>query len=113
MALTEARTPSVCCSSWGSGCGPTYAPCPFHRLAAETYGRLRAGLERAGTPLSEPDLRSAAIALSRDRAAVTSNVRHFARVPGLQVENWLIAALVGAGLAAVGGYGALRPRPRN
>ncbi len=63
---------------------------PFNRAAAETYGRLRAALERAGTPLSEPDLRIAAIALTHDLTVVTGNVRHFSRVPGLRVENWLV-----------------------
>lgn len=68
---------------------PNVRVLPFDRLAAETYGRLRAELERAGTPLSEPDLRIAAIALTHDLTVVTGNVRHFARVPGLQIENWL------------------------
>lgn len=62
---------------------------PFNRRAAETYGRLRAELEQAGTPLSEPDLRIAAIALTHDLTVVTGNVRHFSRVPGLRVESWL------------------------
>ena len=31
----------------------------------------------------------AAIALSRDLTLVTGNVRHFERVPGLRIENWL------------------------
>lgn len=62
---------------------------PFDHAAAELYGQLRARLERAGTPLPEPDLRIAAIALSRSFTLVTGNVRHFGRVPGLTVENWL------------------------
>lgn len=62
---------------------------PFDRRAAETYGRVRAELERAGKPLADPDLMIAAIALSRGLTVVTGNVRHFARVPGLTVENWL------------------------
>ena len=64
----------------------------FNRSAGETYGRLRAELEQAGTPLAEPDLRIAAIALPPDLTVVTGNVRHFARVPGLRVENWLDAS---------------------
>ncbi|MBI4201728.1 MAG: type II toxin-antitoxin system VapC family toxin [Chloroflexi bacterium] len=61
----------------------------FNQSAGETYGRLRAELEKVGTPLAEPDLRIAAIALTHDLTMVTGNVRHFARVPGLRVENWL------------------------
>jgi tRNA(fMet)-specific endonuclease VapC len=68
---------------------PNVRVLPFDRPAAETYGRLRAELERAGTPLSEPDLRIASIALTHDLTVVTGNVRHFVRVSGLRVENWL------------------------
>jgi predicted nucleic acid-binding protein len=63
----------------------------FDRPAAEVYGNVRAQLEREGRRLAEPDLRIAAIALSRDLTLVTGNVRHFQRVPGLRVENWLAA----------------------
>ena len=62
---------------------------PFDEPAAEAYGSLRARLESAGEPLAEPDLRIASIALARDLTLVTANVRHFARVPDLRVENWL------------------------
>lgn len=62
---------------------------PFDHAAAETYGRIRAELERAGTPLAEPDLRIGSIALTRDLTVVTGNTRHFSRIPGLRVENWI------------------------
>lgn len=65
---------------------------PFDRRAAERYGVLRALLERQGRRLGEPDLRIAAIALTRDLTVVTANVRHFHRVPDLRVENWLADA---------------------
>jgi len=61
----------------------------FDRSAAETYGQLRAQLERTGTPLSEPDMRIAAIALTHDLTVVTGNTRHFRRVQGLRVEDWM------------------------
>lgn len=62
---------------------------PFDEMAAGVYGPLRAQLEREGRRLDEPDLRIASICLARDLTLVTGNVRHFARVPGLRVENWL------------------------
>ena len=61
----------------------------FDSAAARRYGELKAQLEQAGTPLAEPDLRIAAIALENDLVLVTGNERHFARVPGLRLENWL------------------------
>ena len=62
---------------------------PFDAVAAEAYGAERARLESEGRRLAEPDLRIAAIALTRGLTLVTGNVRHFSRVPGLQVEDWL------------------------
>lgn len=63
---------------------------PFDEHAAEVYGELRAKLEKAGARIDEPDLRIASIALAHDLTLVTGNVRHFARVPGLRVENWIL-----------------------
>ena len=50
---------------------------------------MRAEPERRGTPIGDADLRIASIALDRDLTVVTGNVRHFKKVPGLAVENWL------------------------
>ena len=62
---------------------------PFDDAAAERYGSLCASLEPEGKPLDEPDLRIAAIALSRSLILITGNVRHFERVDGLEIQNWL------------------------
>ena len=64
---------------------------PFDETAARAYAEVRTDLEQAGQRLDEPDLRIAAIALSRDLTLVTGNVRHFERVKGLRVENWIHA----------------------
>lgn len=62
----------------------------FDTDAAMIYGRLRRELERQGTPMAEPDLRIASIALARGLTVVTGNIRHFSFVPSLSVENWLV-----------------------
>jgi tRNA(fMet)-specific endonuclease VapC len=54
----------------------------FDTKAAYVCGRIRAELEKRGTPLDLADLEIAAI-------AITNNVRHFKRVPLLKFENWL------------------------
>lgn len=64
---------------------------PFDGAAAQVYGGVRAGLERAGRPAGPLDTLIAAQALSLGAILVTDNVREFRRVPGLQVENWLRA----------------------
>jgi tRNA(fMet)-specific endonuclease VapC len=63
----------------------------FDRLAAAHYGRLRAWLEAAGTPIGPLDLQIAAHALSLDVTLVSNNMREFSRVPGLKLENWVAA----------------------
>lgn len=61
----------------------------FDTRAARVFGELKASLERRGMPIAEPDLRIAAITLSRGLVLVTRNVKHFGRVPDLTVENWI------------------------
>lgn len=69
---------------------PAHLPVvPFDESAARRYGELRATLEDAGTPIGDADLRIAAVALVHAFTLVTGNVRHFARVQGLSIENWL------------------------
>ena len=62
---------------------------PFDLDAARVFGRIKAYLSSAGTPVAVPDLCIAATALSRDLTLVTGNESHFRRVPGLRCENWL------------------------
>ncbi len=52
------------------------------------FGTLKALLESRGRRLEDFDLMMAAHALELDATLVTSNVRHFARVPGLSIEDW-------------------------
>jgi len=61
----------------------------FDTESARVYGDVRAQLERAGTPIGDSDTRIAAIALANGLTVVTGNVRHFERVAGLEIENWL------------------------
>ena len=62
---------------------------PFDEGAARRFAQIRAELEGAGTPLHESDLRIGSIALSNSFIIVTGNVRHFRRIPGVAIENWL------------------------
>jgi tRNA(fMet)-specific endonuclease VapC len=62
---------------------------PFDHNAAVHYGRLRAELERAGTPCGLHDTQIGAHARSASLIVVTNNRREFDRMPGLRVENWV------------------------
>ena len=61
----------------------------FDYAAAEAYGRIRAALESAGTPIGPLETLIAGHAVSLNTTLVTDNVAEFSRVPGLQIENWL------------------------
>jgi tRNA(fMet)-specific endonuclease VapC len=54
------------------------------------YAAIRSHLEQAGTPISPNDLLIAAHALALNLTLVTANTREFERVPGLNLENWLV-----------------------
>ncbi len=56
---------------------------------ATAYAKLRAQLEHAGTPIGPNDTWIAAEVLHHQLTLVTDNVREFARVPHLKLENWL------------------------
>jgi tRNA(fMet)-specific endonuclease VapC len=57
--------------------------------AAHRFGMLKTTLERRGERLDDADLQIAAIALANAAPVVTHNTRHFNRVSGLSVEDWL------------------------
>ncbi len=64
----------------------------FDEDDARTAGELRATLEVAGTPVGPYDLLIAAQALRTGATLVTTNVAEFARVPGLQWQDWTAKA---------------------
>ena len=57
--------------------------------AARAYGDLRAALEALGTPIGNMDTLIAAHALTLGATLVTNNAKHFSRVTGLRLENWV------------------------
>lgn len=60
----------------------------FDSLAAESYGKVRADLERKGTPIGPLDMMIAGHAKALGYAIVTNNTKEFERVEGVIVENW-------------------------
>ena len=66
-------------------------PWPFELEDAEEAGDVRAALERLGTPIGPYDVLIAAQARRRGAILVTANKNEFARVPGLQTQDWTIA----------------------
>ena len=60
----------------------------FEPEDAKVAGRVRAGLEAAGTPIGAYDLLIAGQALRHTLTLITANGREFGRVKGLEWEDW-------------------------
>jgi len=61
---------------------------PFNDEVAEAYGKIRAELEKKGTPIGPYDLQIASIEILNNLILVTYNTREFKRVEGLDIEDW-------------------------
>jgi tRNA(fMet)-specific endonuclease VapC len=60
----------------------------FDTLAAYSYGKIRAFLEKRGQSIGPNDLIVAATVLSQDGILVTNNTKEFNRIKDLSVEDW-------------------------
>ncbi len=63
---------------------------PFDDRCVMGYGRIRSDLAREGTMIGPYDLMIAATTMSHDLTLVTHNTKEFARIAGLQIEDWEI-----------------------
>ena len=55
----------------------------------EVFAMLKAELEAAGNRLDDFDLLIGACGLSNGLTLVSNNVRHFGRIKGLKLANWM------------------------
>lgn len=62
---------------------------PFDESCAFHFGVVANELAERGSPIGEYDALIAAHAVALELTLVTNNVKHFNRVAGLRVENWL------------------------
>jgi len=62
----------------------------FSVSEAVVAGDILAHLARRGELIGVEDVLIGATALLREYTVVPGNVRHFERIPGLRVENWLV-----------------------
>lgn len=59
------------------------------RDAFELYAIHRAKLKKTGKQIGDFDTLIAATALAHEMILVTRNVKHFERIEGLEIENWI------------------------
>jgi len=62
---------------------------PFDEAVGRRFGELKAHLESSGELIDNLDLQIASIAIENNCQLLTKNRRHFARINGLQLINWL------------------------
>jgi tRNA(fMet)-specific endonuclease VapC len=60
---------------------------PINRRIAKRYAKLAGELRAAGQMIDQPDLFIASTALCNNLTLLTRNLRHFQRVPGLQIQS--------------------------
>jgi tRNA(fMet)-specific endonuclease VapC len=58
-------------------------------LSARRFGEIKSELRKAGKLIEDFDILIASIAIVNDCTLVTHNVKHFERIPHLEIEDWL------------------------
>lgn len=58
----------------------------FHSL--DLFAKEKARLQKAGTPLDDFDLLIGVTSVTHRMVMVTNNTSHFARIAGIQLEDW-------------------------
>lgn len=61
---------------------------PLDQRVMLRFAQIKAALAARGEILEDPDLPIAATALQHDAPLITHNASHFARIPGLRLEDW-------------------------
>ena len=56
---------------------------------ANILEKIKANLKARGEIINDSDLFIASIAISKGYTLVTNNEKHFARIEGLKIENWI------------------------
>jgi len=62
---------------------------PPDLASARLFGEIKARLASDGLIIADADLFIATVALSRGASLVTGNRRHYERIRGLSIEDWL------------------------
>lgn len=63
----------------------------IHPLSADgkDYAKIKHLLKEYGSMIDEFDIVIAGQAISEGLTVVTDNIKHFNRIPGLKIENWM------------------------
>lgn len=62
---------------------------PLGQEIVEIFGKQKSYLEKIGAPLDDFDLILGSCALSHNLILVTNNTKHFKKIEGLKISNWI------------------------
>jgi tRNA(fMet)-specific endonuclease VapC len=62
---------------------------PFDDKCTNFFGKIKSQLKKSGDLINDSDLFIASIALRNNLCLVTNNEKHFKRIEGLRIENWV------------------------
>mgnify|MGYP003314473310 CR=1 FL=1 len=68
----------------------TFSNAEFNEKAAICYGEIRSYLEKKGDLIGPNDMLIASIVLAEEGILVTHNVKEFAKIPNLSIEDWTV-----------------------
>lgn len=63
---------------------------PVNQECVGIFASIKAKLEAVGTRLDDFDLIIASCALTHNLTLVTNNTKHFGRIHGLTIDNWIV-----------------------
>lgn len=62
---------------------------PFDLDAAKKFAEIKASLKKSGVLMHDFDLMIASICIVNETRLVTHNTKHFRRIRGLKIEDWM------------------------
>ncbi len=62
---------------------------PWTASCADVHAAIRAKLQKSGAPIGGFDTLIAAHAIALDATLISHNQKHFGKVPGLRLEDWV------------------------
>ena len=62
----------------------------FDKKSANTFGILKATMQKKGIVVADMDLMIASIAIANKQQLISHNIKHFSKIEGLDVESWVL-----------------------
>ena len=61
----------------------------FDKEASKVFGTLKSSMQKEGVVVADMDLMIASIAIANKEVLISNNLKHFSKIPFLEVESWI------------------------